>query len=85
MLLDRLPVLSGSSLTRPTGSFEEVFLTWFGAAGFACGKSGQVSGFAIPGVALGKVGRQGVESLDGKSGLGMPSFSALIQVWPAFS
>ena len=33
-----------SWMTRPTGSFEEIFLTWFGVAGFDCGESGQVSG-----------------------------------------
>jgi hypothetical protein len=52
-------ILSGSSLTRPTGSFEEIFLTWFGVAGFACGKSAGL-GFAImPGVALRKTATTG--------------------------
>jgi hypothetical protein len=52
----RAAVLSGSSLTRPTGSFEDIFLTWFEVAGFTCRESGQVSGYAVPGAVLGDGG-----------------------------
>jgi hypothetical protein len=45
--------------TRPTSSFEEIFVTWFGVAGFACGKSAQVSGYALPGAVLGKTAAMG--------------------------
>jgi len=34
-------VLSGSSLTSPTGSFEETFRTWCGVAGLVAGKLGR--------------------------------------------
>lgn len=74
-------ILSGSSLIRPIGSYEEIFLTWFGVAGFACGKSGQVSGLPCLDGSWGRRRRWEVGSLAGDSGLGMRSFSALIQIW----